>query len=57
MILDLNPAHNQIQDLQLRHEAIAINIEAVYLIKMKSIEKEESQRDITERDISRINFN
>lgn len=28
--LDLNPAHRQVQDLKLQHEAIAINIEAVY---------------------------
>ena len=74
---DLTPAHKQVQDLKLRHEAIAINIEvpvrvfkgdvfidnlsledfelydngklqnieAVYLIKKKSIEKEESKRD------------
>lgn len=77
MAMDLTPAHKQVQDLKLRHEAIAINIEvpvrvfkgdvfidnlsledfelydneklqnieAVYLIKKKSIEKEESQRD------------
>ena len=77
MAMDLTPAHKQVQDPKLRHEAIAINIEvpvrvfkgdvfidnlsledfelyengklqnieAVYLIKKKSIEKEESQRD------------
>jgi VWFA-related protein len=77
IVPDLTPTHKQVQDLQLQHEAIAINIEvpvrvfkgnlfiddlslgdfelyengklqkieAVYLIKKKSIEKEETERD------------
>jgi len=43
MILDLNPAHNQVQDLQLRYEAIAINID---------IERQGSQKGLRHRDIT-----